>query len=69
MSRRQHSRMLGRERACKKVGPSVTVLDPVHDAKGAGSQVRTVGGASPGKSAGVGRRMHIGRGLLIDSAN
>ena len=43
MSRRQHSRMLDRERACKKVGPSaVAVLDPVHDAKGADSQVRTV---------------------------
>ena len=42
MSRRQHSRMLDRERACKKVGPSVAILDPVHDAKGADSQVRTV---------------------------
>ena len=39
---RQHSRMLDRERACKKVGPSVAILDPVHDAKGADSQVRTV---------------------------
>ena len=42
MSRRQHSRMLDRERACKKVGPSVAILDPVHDAKGADSQVRIV---------------------------
>ena len=30
--------MLDRERACKKVGPSVAILDPVHDAKGADSQ-------------------------------
>ena len=34
--------MLDRERARKKVGPSVAILNPVHDAKGADSQVRTV---------------------------
>lgn len=34
--------MLDRERACKKVGPSVAILNLVHDAKGADSQVRSV---------------------------
>ena len=28
MSRMQHSWMLDRERACKKVGPSVAILTP-----------------------------------------
>ena len=32
--------MLDRERACKKVGPSVAILNLVHDAKGTDSQVR-----------------------------
>jgi hypothetical protein len=40
--------MLDRERACKKVGPSVAILDPVHDAKDADSQVRTVWGVGGG---------------------
>ena len=52
--------MLDRERACKKVGPSVAILDPVHDAKGADSQVRTVASCVHHRYSrqGCGRRRH-----------
>ena len=62
--------MLDRERACKKVGPSVAILDPVHDAKGADSQVRTVAEGQKGEAfpADVGAHLsHFIAGILITS--